>query len=157
MGKEEKLLLPSDLTINPDGTAILTLNEVGDVMGTYKGVFTFKCYLNPLEQLTVGKLYRELLGTNSEEATDTEKFIAVCLSQLSKRILKAPPFWDTREMVSGNIPDINILSLIFDRAVTAEMAYKEHLRDKKEQSLEIAKAAANTVQENLNNNPKKDL
>jgi hypothetical protein len=141
--------LPADLLINPDGTATFTLNEEGDVLGTYKGTFVFKCFLNPLEVLAAGKVYRELIGSNPQDATDTERFMAFALSQLSKRIIKSPPFWNTGEAMTGNIPDVNVLSLILDRAVTAELAYKERLKIKREEALETAKIAATAIQESF--------
>jgi len=156
MEKKEKIPLPSDLVLNSDGTAIFTLNEEGDVLGTYKGVFVFKCYLNPLEVLSAGKLYRELIGSSPQDATDTERFVAFCLSQLSKRIVKSPPFWNTGDMINGNIPDMNIISMVLDRSIQSELAYKEHLKEKRTEALETAKVAAATLQERSIGTPKKD-
>lgn len=145
-----------DLVINPDGTAIYTLNEEGDISGSYRGTFVFKCYLSPLDTLAAGKLYRELLGSNAQEASDTERFIAFCLSQLSKRIIKSPPFWNTGDMLAGNIPDMNVLSLILSKAVESEEAYKTQLKEKRTQALETAKNAATALQERLNGMSDKD-
>ena len=104
--------LDTDIHLKPDGTAIWTLREEGEISGTYSGAFTFKCYLDPLATLAAGRLYRELLGSYGDSASETERFIAFALSQLQKRVIKGPPFWATASESGfvGNIPDLNILS-----------------------------------------------
>jgi hypothetical protein len=137
--KNKNKNLPSDLVLNSDGTATFTLREDGDISGTYAGTFVFKCYLTPLDTLSAGKLYRDLLGPHFSAISDTEHFIATALSQLAKRIVKSPPFWNTDSMIAGNIPDLNILTLVLDRSLAAELAYKELLKEKRDQALERSK------------------
>ena len=154
--KDPQPQLPPDLTLNPDGTATFVLNEEGEVSGTYKGVFTFRCFLNPLDTLAAGRQYRDLLGQFGAEASQTEKFTAFALSQLSKRIIKAPPFWNADASMAGNIPDANILSLALDRAITAEVAYKAKLAEKKSEALKTAESALEGIERSLKGNPEED-
>jgi hypothetical protein len=144
----------NDIILNPDGTALWTLREDGDtVLQTYTGPFTFKCYLSPLETLAAGRLYRELLGNNSAEAGEQERYTAFALSQLNFRIVKAPPFWKTDSIVAGNIPDSNILSLVLDRAIQSEVSYKEELKKRRTDALKKAGDAAAALQASLNAKP----
>lgn len=149
---------PTDLILNSlDNTASWTMREEGDTLGaTYAGTFVFKCFLSPLDTLASGRLYRELLGPNPNDATETERFIAFILSQLSKRIVKAPPFWNTDSMIQGNIPDVNILTLVLDRAMSAEMIYKEGLNQRRAEALKKAQNAATAIQESLTGKEKEE-
>jgi hypothetical protein len=144
----------NDIILNADGTALWTLREDGDtVLQTYIGPFTFKCFLNPLETLAAGRLYRELLGNNSGEAGEQERYTAFALSQLKFRVVKAPPFWNTDSIVAGNIPDTNIISLILDRAISSEVLYKEELKKKRADALKKAADAVTALQASLNAKP----
>lgn len=129
----------TDIILNSDNTSTWTFKEEGDISGTFSGTFIFKCFLNPLEQLSAGKLYRELLGSNLEFATDNDKFLAFTMSQLQKRIVKAPPFWSSAPDMLGNIPDSNILSLVLEKAIESESLYKARLAKKRADALEASK------------------
>jgi len=147
--KTEQTPLPPDLILNPDGTAVFTLQDEGEVLGTYKGTFTFRCFLDPLATLSAGRVYRDLLGPNPQDASETERFLAFSLSQLQKRIIKAPPFWNTDSMLAGNIPDVNIISTVLARAIDAEVAYKERLKDKKKEALEKSNEVINQIKQKV--------
>lgn len=142
--------LPQDLIINQDGTATYTIAEEGDVLGSYKGVFVFKCYLSPLDSLSANRAFRELLGPFAQEATDTDRWTAYALTQLQKRVIKAPPWWQTDSALPGNIPDHNVLSTILDRAADAEIAYRERLKEKRTDTLKKVSDATKAIQERLN-------
>jgi hypothetical protein len=148
--KDETKTLPIDLILNQDGTATYTINEQGEVQGGYTGTFILKCFLTPLDVLSAGRQYRDLLGQFGSTASETEKFIAFSLSQLSKRIVKSPPWWNTDSAILGNIPDLNILSLLLDRAMDSEIAYKQRLKKKKTEALDSAKSSIEAIQDRLN-------
>lgn len=96
-------------------------------------------------------------GPNTQEASEQDKFLAYCLSQLKYRVVKAPPFWITdTSMVQGNLPDINLISLALDRAISAELLYKEQLKVRREESLKKATEAAKAIQEGLIIKPKEE-
>lgn len=154
--EEQKPKQDTNLILNTDGTASWTFREEGDTLGaTYAGTFVFKCYLNPLDSLAAGRLYRELLGQNGHEAGDQERFLAFALSQCKYRITKAPPFWKSSNSVvdGGDVPDLNLISLILDKAISSEVLYKEQLKKRKEEALDKAQKAAEALHESLN--PKK--
>jgi hypothetical protein len=156
--EEQKPKQDPSLILNNDGTASWTFREEGDTLqATYAGTFVFKCYLSPLETLASGRLFRELIGQNSNEASDQERFLAFSLSQLKSRIVKAPPFWktDSNSIVDGNIPDLNLISLTLDKAINAELLYKEELKKKKAEAVATVQAAATALQESLKPTRKK--
>jgi hypothetical protein len=156
MEKQDEKKLPDDLILNPDGTAIYTINEEGSVNGSYKGVFKLRAFLTPLETLEAGRIFRELLGPYGADAGEQDRFMAFCISQLQKRVIKGPPWWSTDSALMGNIPDSNILSLILDRSITAESVYKERLKAKKEEALKKADDATKVIQERLEGKDKKE-
>ena len=151
--EEQKLIvLPEDLTIGPEGIAHYTIQEEGPIQGSYKGILSLRCYLNPLDSLAAGRHFRDLLGQFGGDSSEQDKYLAFCISQLSKRVIKGPPWWNIDQV--GNVPDLNILSIILDRALTAEAAYKQHLTKRKDEALEKAQKAAQALHESLN--PKKE-
>ena len=150
--EQKTIVLPDDLTISPDGTALFSINEVGAIQGDYRGVFHLRCYLNPLDSLAAGREFRNLLGQYGDSAGEGDRYTAFCASQLGHRVIKGPPWW-TANNQAGNIPDLNVLSTILDRALTAEAYYKQHLVKRKEEALEKAQKAAQALHESLN--PKK--
>jgi hypothetical protein len=140
----------TDIILNHDNTAAWEVKFDSEILGSIRGQFIFKTFLNPIEILSAGKLYRDLLGPNSHEASEQERFLAFSLSQLKYRIVKAPPFWQTDSIVSGNIPDLNLVSLILEKAISAESLYKDKLKEKRTKALETSKNSIAAIQEALN-------
>ena len=149
---QKPVIVPDDLSIDPNGTATFTINEEGQIQGDYRGTFTLRCYLSPLDSLAAGRQFRELIGQFGESAGEQDRYLAFCVSQLNRRVIKGPPWWNASD-VPGNIPDLNVLSLILDRSLTAEAVYKQRLTKMKQEALEKAQQAATALQESLN--PKK--
>jgi hypothetical protein len=131
----------TDITITGN-TASWTLPPTdGEILGTYTGTFHFKCYLTPLAQLEAGREYRALLGNLSTQASDTEGNLSFALVQLKHRIVKAPPFWTATlqdSAYAGNVPDLNIIALVLDRAIYAETLFKEKIAKEREDILNRA-------------------
>lgn len=152
---QKPVVIPDDLVVNADGTATLTINEEGPLSGSYRGTFALRCYLSPLDSLSAGRHFRDLLGPYGDSAGEQDRYLAFCMSQLSKRVIKGPPWW-TVDQQTGNILDLNILSLILDRSLTAESAYKERLTKMKQEALEKAQRATQAIQESLNPKKKED-
>ncbi|CAM6005486.1 unnamed protein product [Sphagnum balticum] len=112
---------------------------VGDLGGTYTGVFEFRTFLDPIRILQAGREYRELLGGLAIQADDLEVKLAQILIQLKYRIVKAPPFWTSTEQdsgMSGNIGDMNIIGMVFDAATRAEDMFKEKIEKEKQAALD---------------------
>jgi len=153
--EQKPVIIPNDLQINLDGTATFVISEDALIGGSYKGTFALRCYLSPLDSLAAGRHFRDLLGPYGESAGEQDRYLAFCVSQLAKRVIKGPPWWNADQQ-SGNIPDLNILSLILDRALTSETAYKQRLAERKAEALEKAQNAAKGLQESLNPNKKEE-
>lgn len=123
----------------------------GDLGGSYKGSFTFRCYLNPLQQIASGKEYRSLLGELGSQATNTEGNLAFALVQLKYRIVKAPPFWTATLQDSpyaGNVGDVNIVMLVLEAAIKAEDMFKSEIEKEKTEVLDRSlKVGADILQE----------
>ena len=111
----------------------------GEVLGTYSGTFQFKTYLTPLQQLSAGREYRELLGSLSIQATDTEGQLAFALVQLKHRVIKAPPFWTSTLQdsgMAGNLADLNVIALVLDAAIRSENLFKEKIQKERDAVLD---------------------
>lgn len=146
----------TDLIFNSDGTATYELNMDGDISGSYRGKFVFKCYLDPLSELAASKLFRELMGFNPQEMNETDKYLAWALAQLKYRIAKSPPFWKTEgSLIDGNIFDKNIITHVLDMATEAELLYRKDIKKRKEEALQKAHAATQAIQEKLSPKRKK--
>ena len=134
----------SDLAIEGN-VATWTLGMEGSILGTYAGIFKFKCYLTPSEQLAAGRLYRELLGPNAALAFSAEDNAAYMLSQLKYRVVSAPPFWHSSvgvDGIAGDVPDQAVLEAILEAAVASQFKYMALLQQRKYEMLKKAKAAA---------------
>ena len=158
MDKDEQkpIILPDDLTLSQDGTALFTINEEGALQGSYKGVFSLRCYLSPLDSLAAGRHYRDLLGQFGADAGEQDRYTAFCMAQLAKRVIKGPPWWSANDL-AGNVPDLNILSVLLDRSLTAEAAYKQHLVKRKTEALAKAQTAVQAIQDSLNPKKKEEV
>lgn len=134
----------SDITVNlEDGTATYTLKHHGQVGGTYIGVFKLLCSLNPIQYIEADKDYRELLGKNAELASTHADTVAYALSQLRQRILESPPFWNEKGGRYGgaHLKDHEILEIMLEAAVKAEIKYRRELQAKHEEAVSKIKAA----------------
>lgn len=132
----------SDISI--DGNiATWNINITGDIQGTYVGIFKFKCYLTPIEQIKANRDYREMIGPNPLGAPEHETFLAYALCQLKYRVISAPPFWISEQGgIGGNIPDEDVLSAVLSAATDSEVKYRDMLKKRKEEALERARKAA---------------
>jgi hypothetical protein len=134
----------TDLKID-NGIATWEINATGAISGTFIGIFRFKCFLSPLQQIAAGREERELIGASAALAPEHEKFLAFALSQLKYRIISAPPFWNTGGNINGDIPDEEIISLILSAAIDAEALYKQQIKERKEAAIKRARTAAEHV------------
>lgn len=106
--------------------------------GLYTGTFQFRCLLDPLRILQAGREYRELLGKNAILADESDADLAFALTQLKHRVLKSPPFWTSTTQdpqfadFAGNLPDLNIITLVLDAALRAEGLYKDKMIEERE-------------------------
>lgn len=131
----------SDIILD-GSTATWEIQVDGEIQGTYMGTFKFKCVLTPLQKIAANREYRELLGPHMTMAPEHESNLAFALTQLKHRIVSAPPFWGTGGSLSGDLPDTNVIMAVLDAAVAAELKYAFHMRNKKTDAIQKARAAA---------------
>jgi len=151
---KSKYLAMTDISIEGN-VATWNLNAIGLVNGTYLGTFKFKCFLTPSERLAAGRLYRELLGPNAALASIVEDNLSFTLSQLRFRIIEAPNFWTNAVGLNGlmgDLPDQNVVDMVLEAAVNAELKYVAQLEEKKEEAIKKAKKTAEAL---LNEKDKK--
>lgn len=134
-------LNPDDVILE-NNKALYEIDQVGDIGGSYKGVFEFRCFLNPIQYIAADREYRDLLGKNPALSDPHADSLAYALIQLKYRIIKAPPFWHSDDSVipGGAIPDRDIISLILAAATEAEVKFRKSLLDKQEESVNKLKA-----------------
>lgn len=147
-----------DITVNTDGTAEWMLSQHGPIKGLYTGLFKFRCFLTPLQQIAANREYRELLGQNITFAEEHVTFITYALTQLKQRILEAPPFWEsTKSGYPGDIEDDVILQQILEAAIQSEIKYKVVLEERKLDALDKAKKAAESILQKKKQEKEKEL
>lgn len=124
--------------------AVWDISTEGSISGTYSGTFKFRTFLNPLQRIAADREMRELIGANPTFASQEISYLAFCLSELKQRIVESPPFWNStlqNSSMAGNIPDEEVLTIIMNAAVDAQLLYKQHLLEKKEDAIRRAKEA----------------
>ncbi len=117
------------------GTASFFVNlEASASKTTYKGLFTVKCVLSPMEYIHANSLYRELLGkTNPQFASEYVSNLCYALSELKFRIIDSPAWFKSQDSsVDGSNIEDNILLFILDKAVSSEETYRKDMEEKAE-------------------------
>lgn len=130
-------------------TASWSINLEGEVSGTYTGTFRFRCFLNPTQKIAANREMRSLLGEHPMLVPEHESFLAYALSQLKYRVISAPPFWNSNDGYSGDIPDTNIITEILNAAIDSELKYKGQLNERKLEALNRSIEAAKRIQSKL--------
>ncbi len=127
----------SDVTLEANAVASWDMVHHGAVGGTYMGTFKFKCYLNPIQLIEADRDFRELLGPNSQFAATNAENIAYSLAQLKQRVISAPPFWTETysRFPGGGVKDIDVLELVLEAAIVAEVKYRKDLNKKHEDAI----------------------
>jgi hypothetical protein len=97
---------------------------------TYKGTFTVKGSLSPLDTIKADRRYRELMGKDIQYATDHASQLAFSLAQLNQRIVDSPDWWHNTELNGGHL-DENIIFDVFAKSIECE---KEYRAKRKEQA-----------------------
>jgi len=121
-----------DLNIDIDeGTAKWRIDSNGPINGTYRGVFTFRCVLNPEQWIAADRDYRSILGVNPSFADSHSDNMAYALAQLKYRIIKSPPFWEGDTLYhGGHIEDTNIIDQVLKAAEQAELQFRDEVKDR---------------------------
>jgi hypothetical protein len=132
---------PSDIMIENDIGSWNLLHH-GGIAGSYMGLFKFRCFLTPLQIVEADKDFRDLLGPNAAFAASNAENVAYALAQLRQRIVSAPPFWTegAGRYGGGGIKDHDILDLVLEAAVTAEIKFRADLTKRHEEAIDRIKA-----------------
>lgn len=123
-------------------TAVWDMLETAEVEGTYQGEFKFRTALNPLQEITADREYRDLMGSNEAQAPTRIKNLAYALTQLKYRVLEAPHFWvDGSHLPGSQVKDIEIIELVFQAAMLSETKYKALIAERQLEAIEKLKAS----------------
>jgi len=126
--------------------AAYRINAEGRINGKYIGTFKFRCFLTPTQLIAANRDYRESLGGNPTLVAEHEDNLAYALAQLKYRVVSYPPFWAGEHIsVPGDIADPEIITLVLDAAIAAELKYLRKLKEDKTSAIEKAKAAAERI------------
>jgi len=140
--------------IKLDGSiGFFSVNEIGSVtQETFAGEFAVKCILSPLDQIKANKLYRDLIGETSPHLVpENIGALALALSQLKYRIIKAPAGWKHDEIDGGHL-DANIVTEVLNRAVECQVKFQQEAKKR----LEGLQAKLTEQYNNGEFTPKKD-
>jgi len=137
--------MDTDITLDGSTATWVMPTMVGDLGGTYTGTFVFRTFLSPIRKLQAGREFREFLGQYAQLADEREFNLALALTQLKHRVIKAPPFWTSTLQDSefaGNIGDLDVIGAVLTAAMRAEQMYKEKVDKEKDGLLEKTIAVA---------------
>ena len=147
-------MLNKDLLTVKNDIAEYDFIDEGEIMGTYRGKFIFKCILSPIEEIDADRDFRQLVGEHASLINPENEKVALALVQLKYRVLKAPLFWTSEEsrINGGHIKDINIISHVFAAAIDAEIAYRNQLKERKDKAQKILAESLQKRKEELSVN-----
>lgn len=116
-------------------TVKVSINTLGDQTGrNYTGTFTFRTVLTRGERFVSDQRRREILGPNSEQAMSDLQLEAFMLGQLFVRVVESPEWW-SKSNGGLNLEDGNVISELFNVAMSKEKEYKEELQKQAEAAL----------------------
>lgn len=127
-----------DISIDSQGIASWDLNITAPIGGTYQGAFKFRTGLSPIQEIEADRDYRDLLGKNAEFAATHIESLAYALAQLRHRVVSGPPFWfdGVSKFPGSQVRDQEILQIVFEASVAAEVKYRKLLQDKHKSAVE---------------------
>lgn len=155
MKTEESL----QINLNDATASFRLIGEVGLVTRTlYEGTFVVRAVIDPSRELAMGRLYRQLLGSQPQHATDRESNLAFALSQLQFRVIKAPPWWDATpgQEVRGAVLDDNIILKVLDMAIQADDQYRKQIQEDSKELFNNLKLKIETMEKAEQSENKKD-
>jgi len=122
---------------------VTVLND--DTDEELKGIFKFRCLMQPIDEINIDAFYRELIGIRPTDADQKADRFAFSLSHLRYRIIDAPTWWkedpDKRTLIWGGHCNKNIILEVFNLAVEAEKIYAKRGRRKAKDARELLEKA----------------
>lgn len=112
----------------PNTQSVFDFDFTSELGKKYDGQFTVLCVLNMRQKHTLELEKTRLLG-NYANPTDELAGIAVILSNLRARIVSGPSWWEQSDG-GYNIPDIDALTMLYNRVIAAETEWRTKLKEK---------------------------
>jgi hypothetical protein len=119
----------------PATDTVFDFDFTSDLGKKYEGQFTVRCLLN-MRQKHILELEKTRLLGNYSNPTDELAGISIILATLRARIVEAPEWW--KQSDGGfNITDIDTLSALYDKVLTAEVEWRTKLKEKAKKTQEV--------------------
>ncbi len=114
-----------------------TVTITGDVTNEkWSGAFKVKTRFSHRDALIKDQLYRDFIGKQPGEPSALARDLATIFSELGIRVVDAPSWWLSNGI---DLEDTNVILEVYTKAMEAEKAAKEELKDKAEKSAEALK------------------
>ncbi len=130
------------MAINLRDSVAFTISVTGDRTGDlWHGEFKSYKRLSHRQELMRDRIMRDLLGPNSEGASDRAKSQAELLAELQVSLVETPSWW--KEAGQGmDLADDNIIQEIWKKVMEVKVAAVEEVTKKGEKLKEIAETNA---------------
>jgi hypothetical protein len=112
----------------PSTESVFDFDFTSDLGKKYEGQFTVRCLLNVRQKHLLELEKTRLLG-NYVNPTDELAGMAIILASLRHRIIDAPEWW--KQSDGGyNLTDIDVLNVLYEKVLTAEVEWRTKLKEK---------------------------
>jgi len=113
----------------PKNESSFFLTVVGDTTErTYDGEFTVICVPNIMQRRAI-EVEKTRFASDLKNPTDHLSGLAVCLSNLRVRIVKAPSWWNDSNGGS-DLLDENVLVVLYDKVMSQEDEWRTAVKKK---------------------------
>jgi len=112
----------------PETQSAFDFNFTSELGKKYDGQFTVNCLLS-MRQKHILELEKTRLLGNYVNPTDELAGIAVILANLRGRIVDGPTWWQQSDG-GYNLPDIDVLTALYNKVLGAEAEWRTKLKEK---------------------------
>lgn len=112
----------------PTTQSVFDFEFTSELGKKYDGQFMVHCVLN-MRQKHVLELEKTRLLGNYSNPTDELAGIAVILSNLRNRIISGPTWWEQSDG-GYKIDDIDVLTALYNKVISAETEWRTKLKEK---------------------------
>ncbi len=112
----------------PSTQTVIDFDFTSDLGKKYDGQFTVLCLLNMRQKHLLELEKTRLLG-NYTNPTDELAGIAIILANLRHRIVDGPTWWQQSDG-GYNIPDVDALTVLYNKVLGAETEWRNKLKEK---------------------------
>jgi hypothetical protein len=125
----------------PSTETVFDFEFTSDLGRKYDGRFTVRCLLNMKQKHLLELEKTRLLGSYTNP-TDELAGIAVILANLRNRIIDGPPWW-VQSDGGYEISDIDTLTALYNKVLTAETEWRNKLKEKTKKLPETSPTSSN--------------